>query len=144
MSNNLWSLQYIKQGYQVICGYNHNVFNSISAEFLISLGACGIIQSIEKESALIDGCYGYIGKPSLMNFCHCPYKTHKNSTCAKCSYQESLTLKSQQNQGYLIRRTKLSLCYFELISNIITTPKNQLKCYDLRNLKNYEIKNIIN
>jgi len=142
ISNNIWGLQYLKQGYQVICGYNHNIFNSISANFLLSLGVSGIVQSIEKESSYLDDCYGYVGKPSLMNFCHCPYKTYKNSTCVNCGFSENLILQSQQNQSYQIRRIKLSLCYFELVSNIISMPKNKLKCYDLRNLKTYEIKNI--
>lgn len=143
VSNNIWSLHYIQKGYSVIAGYNHNVFNSFTSKKLKEIGTIAVVQSIENESTKQSALIGYRGRPALMTFCHCPYKTKENSTCAQCPYTKDLSLYNQQNKAFKIRRIRLSLCYFELLSNAIYKSDNKYYCLDLRDLDKNEFTQLI-
>ncbi len=134
VANNLYAMCFAKLGYKTIVGYQMNVVNTKTAEILVLLGAEAFIKSIESDLALeLNIGHNYVGKPTIMTFCHCPYKTVYNyNSCKECEYHEGLIYQSEDKQNYLIRRIRCASCYFELVYN--KTIGNKIAPYvlDLR------------
>ncbi len=112
--NNIYGLGYLAYGYQVVCGFNMNVANLYTAKQLEDLGVCDFVSSIENFATEFKYGLSYQGKPPVMTFCHCPYKTVKgNVDCKNCKYDGNLIYKNGEKE-FKIRRIKVKNCYFEL------------------------------
>ncbi|MBE5758191.1 MAG: U32 family peptidase [Clostridiales bacterium] len=118
IANNIFALDYLKDGVEIWAGSGLNITNNYTVQFLKSLGVKEFISSIEKWSPTISGSYKIIsGKYPLMTMVSCPIKTLYNNNCDECKWiNKSLSLKSTSN--YSIRRFKISNCYFEVLDNI--------------------------
>lgn len=130
--NNYWGLKY-SETRRWIAGYNMNIINDHSIKFYDEMGAENFIRSI--EGSLINGLKGgvsYEGFPTLMTWCHCPYKVSCNSSCENCKSNDQLVYKLNDGKTFRIRRYKIINCYFELISNKKITSKSNNKIVDLR------------
>ncbi len=124
MANNIYALDYIRDGAKVISSYNMNTTNSYAYSYLKKLGVEEIIFSCEKWCNRVQGAYKLgSGKRVLMTMAHCPYTTLKGSGCERvcgdknsgCSYSGELRL-FNENNSYTIRRYRIANCYFELLS----------------------------
>lgn len=128
VANNLWGLNLIKQGYDVIGGYGLNIANTYSIGFLNSLGVTTFIKTVEPKLNC-NFSYGlqYIGNVALMTFCHCPYKTTYNYVdCKDCKCNNKLKYFDQANHEFNINRYQISGCYFELKESKKITLSNNI------------------
>lgn len=119
VANNLYGLCFTKLGFKTLIGYQMNVTNLYTAQVLFDRGAEAFIKSIESDlnNELTIG-HTYVGKPALMTFCHCPYKTvYDYNACSECDYHNGLFYQAEDGNSYYIRRTQCHSCYFELVSN---------------------------
>ena len=134
IANNIYAINYINQKRNIVGGAYLNIANKFSAYALKQFGINSFIKSFESFAKDFDKGVSYQGKPALMTFCHCPYKTvHKNELCKDCKYTGFLTYKDDAENEYKIRRTKIEGCVFELISNHKLNLENgQLVYVDLR------------
>lgn len=127
LANNIYALDYISLGAEVMCSHNMNVTNDYSINTLVNLGVEDIVFSCEKWTSRTSGTYKLAsGKKVLMTFAHCPNVTLTcsgcdnaignkiNSTKNACCYNSQLKLQSDNNTFY-IRRYKIYNCYFELL-----------------------------
>ena len=119
VANNIYALCFAKLGYKTIAGYQMNITNCYTADVIINLGAECFVKSIEQD--LTKGLkigHNYVGKPTVMTFCHCPYKTVYNyDSCKECEYSEGLKYQAEDGKNYDIRRIRCNSCYFELVYN---------------------------
>ena len=119
VANNLYGMCFAKLGYKTLVGYQMNVVNSHTMKILLDLGAEAVTKSIESD--LVQGLnvgHNYVGKPTMMTFLHCPYKTVYNyNSCKDCEFSDNLTLTAEDNKTYKIRRIRCVSCYFELVFN---------------------------
>jgi hypothetical protein len=130
--NNYWGLKYISYC-KTIIGYNMNIINNFSAKFYMDLGVVNFIRSIEGylTNGLNGGLY-YDGYPTIMTWCHCPYKVSCNSTCNNCRFNDKLSYKLNDGKVFKIRRYTIINCYFELISNKKISSNSNYKITDIR------------
>ncbi len=129
--NNIYGLDYIHSGIEVVAGTGMNVANDYSASMLHDMGVSEITCSFERWCAPVPNTYRYEGYIPLMTFVHCPYKTINHNTCDKCSYRGEITLIGS-GSTYSIRRYRIDRCYFELIDSVLTTAKGRAIIRDLR------------
>ena len=117
VANNISGLSFVKKGYETIGGVYLNIANSFTAKFLNEIGVKTFVKSFEDFASEFNLGLTYCGRPDLMTFCHCPYKTnYKNESCEDCKFNNSLSYKAQNGKEYKIRRTKINNCYFQFIS----------------------------
>lgn len=129
VANNIYTLDYIREGYKVLVSQNMNVANSIAYNHLLSYGAQDIVWSIESS---VEGVgLGYEGKTILMTLAHCPYKTIYGNNCKSCSYDSSLKICTPTSE-YKVGRIRLSQCYFELQNDENTYTTHSVKLVDYR------------
>ena len=131
--NNYWGLKYLQMGYKTIAGYNMNIINNYSKNFYQRYGFINFVRSIELP--LVDGLLGgitYNGYPTLMTWCHCPYKVSMGSSCDKCKFNNKLMYRLNDGKQFRIRRYKIINCYFELVSTKKIESKAKNKMIDLR------------
>jgi len=131
VAENYWGLKYLNI-YPTIIGYNLNVYNNLTANAHLSLGAENVIISMESEK--LNGDYIGIktGNLPLMTFCHCPSIAVNKKGCKTCAFG-SLEYTDEKNNSYFIRRYKILNCYFELIpKEEFSTPKLNKNLIDLR------------
>ena len=118
VANNIYALMFLEKGYDVIGGVYLNIANCFTAKFLNSLGVNYFVKSFEHFANDFANGLNFVGKPALMTFCHCPYKTAYNySKCEDCKFTNNLVYKNQSGKQMNIRRIKIKNCYFELSSN---------------------------
>ena len=130
--NNYWGLKYLQLGFKTIVGYNMNVLNNRSVDFYLKLGVVDFVRSIEGNLASgLKGGLSYEGYPTLMTWCHCPYKVSLNSTCNNCKFSNKLTYKLNDGKLFKIRRYKIINCYFELVSTKKIENKSSRKFIDI-------------
>ena len=141
MANNIYALDYIRDGAKVISSYNMNTTNSYAYSYLKKLGVEEIIFSCEKWCNRVQGAYKLgSGKRVLMTMAHCPYTTLKGSGCERvcgdknsgCSYSGELRL-FNENNSYTIRRYRIANCYFELLDEFREDKSTSGVVIDLRN-----------
>ena len=141
MANNIYALDYIRDGAKVISSYNMNTTNSYAYSHLKKLGVEEIIFSCEKWCNRVQGAYKLgSGKRVLMTMAHCPYTTLKGSGCERvlgdknsgCSYSGELRL-FNENNSYTIRRYRIANCYFELLDEFREDKSTSGVVIDLRN-----------
>ena len=124
MANNIYALDYIREGTKVISSYNMNTTNSYAYSYLKRLGVAEVVFSCEKWCNRVLGAYKLgSGRRVLMTMAHCPYTTFRGSGCERicgdvskgsCSYTGDLKLYNDNN-SYSIRRYRIHNCYFELL-----------------------------
>lgn len=133
VANNIYGLYYRTFGYKVICGFSMNIANKYSAKVLQEMGIFDFVSSIENFASDFDMGMSYEGKPMVMTFCHCPYKTVKgNAECKTCKFDNQLIFKNGEKE-FRVRRLKIKNCYFELVFPYeIKTQKQKTKFIDLR------------
>lgn len=133
VANNIYGLYYRTFGYKVICGFSMNIANKYSAKVLQEMGIFDFVSSIENFASDFDMGMSYEGKPMVMTFCHCPYKTVKgNVECKTCKFDNQLIFKNGEKE-FRVRRLKIKNCYFELVFPYeIKTQKQKTKFIDLR------------
>ena len=149
IANNIGHLKYLND-HRIIAGLGLNICSKQSFNTYMKFGCMNAILSLETDKKVVDelcGCYYYsIGYNTLMNFAHCPYQVNYNTTCGKCSFNDSLSYQDDAHKKMKIRRTRIANCYFELLnSNLLNTYKdvNNLKVIDLRNVNDEYIKNLV-
>ncbi|MBQ9792160.1 MAG: U32 family peptidase [Clostridia bacterium] len=119
VANNISGLNFVKKDYEVIGGVYLNIANNFTAKFLNDIGVKFYVKSFENFASEFNLGLTYCGRPDLMTFCHCPYKTnYKNKDCSECKFNGRLTYTSQNGKEYKIRRIKVNNCYFELVSEM--------------------------
>lgn len=134
VANNLYGMCFAKIGFKTMVGYQMNVANSHTAKVLEKLGAEAFTKSIEQD--LVEELnigHTYVGKPTLMTFCHCPYKTIYNyNSCKECEFNEGLQIIGEDGKAYKIRRIRNVGCYFELVFNESIGTKKEPYVLDIR------------
>ena len=117
VANNIYALDYLKDGVTVWAGSGLNITNSYTCKYLYDMGVSQFISSIEKWAPTINGTYKITsGHMPLMTLAHCPVKTLYKNNCAECRYTNDMMLTS--HVGYKIKRYKIHNCYFKLIDNV--------------------------
>lgn len=120
IANNIYAINFVNKNREVVGGVYLNIANSFSALALKQLGIKTFVKSFEDFACDFDKGLTYEGRPALMTFCHCPYKTvYKNDSCLNCKYTGSLTYKDDSQNRFEIRRVKIENCNFELVDNMI-------------------------
>ncbi len=117
VSENIYGLEFAREGYKVIAGAGHNALNAYAADTYTELGAAAVLPSLESgRRENIIGC-----ELPLMTFAHCPFKTVYDCECGNCAYKEGMTY-AREGREYLIRRTRVSQCYFGLFPKKLKRP----------------------
>lgn len=104
-----------KYSLKAIAGIRLNVFNSHFSEIS---GVDSAIYSPELTLQEIDDInsngfvYAY-GILPVMTFCHCPVQVSTGCSCDRCAYNGDFTYRDKIAE-YLIKRTRIKRCYFEL------------------------------
>jgi len=142
IANNIYGLYYLQKNYEVVGGVYLNIANTCTKYFLKDIGVNAFVKSFENFAN--EFCCGltFVGKPALMMFCHCPYKTSYNySSCKDCKFNNNLFYKNQAGREMKILRTKIQNCYFEMLSDqtinseyLLNKDKQNNVFLDLRNL----------
>jgi len=150
IANNLYAVSYALTGSKVIAGTGLNIFNNFAKLLLKDFNITQNVLSIEQKLSnftLSKNDFVYtLGTPSLMTFCHCPYKTIIGNNCSSCGFKNNLYYVDQKNKCFAIRRYKISQCYFELLNSSLINNlgwHNYNKFIDLRTLKNNDIASFI-
>ncbi len=99
VANNYYALSL---GENYVVGAGLNVYNNVTA----NLYDKPIIYAEGEHSAKIDYYY--------MTLRHCPLKSHTNSTCKKCVYDDKFAYKMENGKILRLKRKKLSSCTFYL------------------------------
>lgn len=120
VANNIYGLYFAMDEYsakrEVVGGVYLNIANSFSAKVLDEFNIKCFVKSFEHFASDFDKGLNFEGKPALMTFCHCPYKTiYQNSLCKDCKFTNSLKLKNDSQEEFKIRRKKIDFCTFELV-----------------------------
>ncbi|MGN1201248.1 MAG: U32 family peptidase [Candidatus Caccovivens sp.] len=131
--NNIYGLYYLKKGFKIVANYPINATNSLTLQVLKEIGVVDAVISIENLSENLNDGLDFSGRPALMTFTHCPYKTtYEYDDCKNCKFDGKLSLAAQDGQKFTLRRTKIANCYFELLSPSKLTQQNATMI-DLRN-----------
>lgn len=134
VANNIYALDYIRQGAEVFVGCNMNICNKYAVTTLSCLGVKECVASIEKWCNPPVGLFKMCeGKRVLMTFAHCPSKTltGKDCDCGECGYISNMTLKGDGGE-YSIRRYRVKRCYFELVDSRYENKSSQKSIDDKR------------
>ena len=150
VANNISHLVYASK-YNLIAGLGLNIISNRALNVYLNIGCKNAILSLETPVKVLNentnSLYYCVGKNTLMNFAHCPYKVNYHNTCSNCTFNDSLSYKGENKEIHRIRRIKLSKCYFELLNSkcLNTYHKiNNLKVIDIRELNDEEILNLYN
>jgi len=132
MANNIYALDYIREGAVVWAGANMNVVSLYSASALKEMGVKEIVWSIEKWCAGNSKAYKMCnGRRVLMTMAHCPIKTINGNECNNCKYNGVIHV-SGEGVNYSIRRYRVAKCYFELVDGVVEARVSDKSIDDLR------------
>lgn len=132
MAENIYGLDYLNDGFEVLAGSNMNITNDYTLTYLKSIGVKNMVGSIERWCQPLGGVYRITsGNLVLMTFAHCPYKTICNSTCEACKYAGVIKINGGGNE-YTVRKYRVAKCYYELVDGVKTTLNGTNEVYDLR------------
>lgn len=140
VANNIYALSYCFENRKVFCGTGLNFYNNFAEEFFAECNIVGAVISIEQQLNKMEvgsNCVYSYGKPTVMTFCHCPYKTVYENDCANCKYGKTLSYVDANGREYKIRRYQISQCYFELLNDSFIQKMdshNFAKFIDIREL----------
>ena len=116
MAGSVYGLHYAEHGFDVVCGLNMNVSNSMVLAALGELGAINATSSIETNIfGAVDGAHKYAGSPAVMTLVMCPFIEHCGSKCERCNFKQNTELVMDNNANFSLRRQKIADCYFDLI-----------------------------
>lgn len=129
IANNLYAFTFAKK-FKIVAGLGLNIINKYAKSFYINLGAEDVVYSIESNIDDLDStCVAYSkGNPVAMTLTHCPFKVLFNTDCSNCSHTKNLTYKAQDGSVFAIRRKKVGVCYFELVTGEFVDNKNLHNC----------------
>lgn len=116
VSENVYGLDFAKDGYIVVAGQGHNISNTFAIEAVKAAGAAAYVPSLEYPLFEAQDALARLEADEnipLMTFAHCPYKTMFGNDCDKCSYKGDMTLQREKHI-YKVRRVRISQCYFAL------------------------------
>lgn len=116
VSENVYGLDFAKDGYTVVAGQGHNIANTFAVEAVKALGAAAYVPSLEYPLFEAQDVLARLDTDKnipLMTFAHCPYKTMFGNDCDKCSYKGDMTMQREKHI-YKVRRVRVSQCYFAL------------------------------
>lgn len=132
MAENIYGLDYLNDGFEVLAGSNMNITNDYTLTCLKLFGVQDMVGSIERWCQPLGGLFRITsGNLVLMTFAHCPYKTIMGSTCEACKYAGAIKLNGGGND-YTIRRYRVAKCYYELVDGVKTALKGTNEVHDLR------------
>jgi len=133
VANNIYALDYIREGLEVFAGANMNVVSNYSVSMLNNLGTSQIVGSIEKWCQGIQGLYKMNkGGRVLMTLATCPHKAlGKSCENGVCPHFRDMQL-SDSNNEFCLRRYKVHNCYFELVDKVNNEKFTQNIIDDLR------------
>lgn len=132
MAENIYGLDYLNDGFEVLAGSNMNITNDYTLTCLKSFGVQDMVGSIERWCQPLGGLFRITtGNLVLMTFAHCPYKTIMGSTCGACKYAGAIKLNGGGND-YNLRRYRVAKCYYELVDSVKTDLKGTNEVHDLR------------
>lgn len=118
IANNVSHLIFSLKGYDVVGGAYLNIANSFTAFTLNLFNIKVFVKSFENFAEEFNKGLTYCGKPALMTYAHCPYKTtYGNDKCSECKFNNNLTYVSQNGREYKIRRILVKNCTFELVND---------------------------
>ena len=132
MAENIYGLDYLNDGFEVLAGSNMNITNDYTLTCLKSFGVQDMVGSTERWCQPLGGLFRITsGNLVLMTFAHCPYKTIMGSTCDACKYAGTIKLNGGGND-YTLRRYRVAKCYYELVDSVKTALKGTNEVHDLR------------
>lgn len=116
VANNLYGFMFSQN--KVIAGIGLNAFNDYSLQMLSSLGAVTMIKSAEDicNSNFENRVYTYEGNLPLMTFAHCPVMVLYDNDCKHCAFKENINYETDNGKHFVLKRIKLSKCYFSLLA----------------------------
>lgn len=129
---NIYGLDYLRDGFEVVCGSNMNITNDFTASALLGLGVTQMVGSVEKWCPRVCGTYKITDSSLvLMTFTHCPYKTLNGSRCDACKFGGDIVLSGGGN-SYRVRRYRIKNCYYELVDGVRINGSAPSEIHDLR------------
>ena len=87
---------------EIIIGAGLNVFNSVTAKFY------------NRSYVLAENNFSANYRYPYMTLRHCPIKSHCNSTCYSCKFDNGFTYSMDNGKKFSLKRKKLSTCTFYL------------------------------
>ena len=111
IANNIYGLKYCAIA-NVWAGAGLNIVNKSSESLVRTFGVKGVIGSVEKWTSRLSGTYKFSEYP-LMTITSCPVKLLTKCNCGNCKYVKNMHYIGD-TFGLIIRRYKVSNCYFEL------------------------------
>lgn len=134
MIENIYGLDYLSTGIEIIAGSNLNIANDYSSTLLIDMGVGECVSSVEKWCPTLQGTYKVTNANLvLMTLAHCPYKTIEHSTCDNCKFKGDIALTGGGHK-FTIRRYRVAKCYYELVDNTVSKSSGNNEVVDLRNV----------
>lgn len=134
VANNIYALDYIGRGVEILAGSNMNICNKYAIDTLADLGVKDCVASIEKWCNPPAGTFKMCnGKRVLMTFAHCPSKTLSSKDCdlSVCGYCGTMGL-SGGGGRYSLRRYKVCGCYWELVDSRVESKESEKSIDDYR------------
>ncbi len=105
------------KNFDLIAGNGLNIVNREQIELTTSLGAIAHQTSYESKAnfSAQNSVVVKNFKLPLMTFAHCPHKTTQGQECKNCTRSDDIII-SHKNKNYVIERTRVAGCCFELFS----------------------------
>jgi len=117
-ANSLYGIQLAKElNKKLFLGQGMNIFNDYSADLWKNVPFIYSNELTLNEIEYFKNQSGFIyaeGYNVCMTLAHCPIQVNFNCNCKNCKYSGDLTYKDKFGNEFLIKRKKLSKCYFEL------------------------------
>lgn len=101
---------------QVIGGAGLNIYNkNCIARLGVDDYAASLELNVSELNALPDPIVYAYGRPPVMTLTHCPGKLINGGSCGDCKWSSDMKYSDAYGE-YLLRRIKMSDCYFELLN----------------------------
>lgn len=128
ISNNLYTLGITNK--PILLGTGHNI-----------IGKCDMPHIASFEADCVNGFAYVYGYAPVMTLCHCPYEK-----CVKCDGHAALF--DEQNRKFVLRRYKLSHCYWQMLNcyphNLTdSAEKYPDRVYDCKNMDAERIRRVL-
>ncbi|MBE5747995.1 MAG: hypothetical protein E7344_00005, partial [Clostridiales bacterium] len=119
-ANSLYAIELAKQfDKKLFLNQGMNIFNDYSANLWHNEGFVYANELTLNEISTFKNQSGFVfaeGYNVCMTLAHCPVQVNFKCTCKNCKYKGDLVYKDKLGNEFLIKRKKLSKCYFELIN----------------------------
>lgn len=119
-ANSLYAIELAKQfNKKLFLNQGMNIFNDYSANLWQNEGFVYANELTLNEISTFKNQNGFVfveGYNVCMTLAHCPIQVNYKCTCKNCKYKGDLVYKDKLGNEFLIKRKRLSKCYFELIN----------------------------